>query len=74
MNEGAIAWAVLVVGLILPMAHVLLSPRSGAWLPPAGTRSPFGPRFGWVMLSVMLGPIGWLMYRRTRGPAPGAKR
>ena len=74
MNEGAIAWAVLVVGLILPMAHVLLSPRSGAWRPPPGSRCPFGPRVGWLVLIVMLGPIGWFVYMRKRGAAPGAKR
>ena len=75
MNETVVFWIVLVVGLLLPMAHVLLSPKSGAWGPPAGSRCPFGPRVGWLVMIVMLGPIGWIMYMRKRGraPAPGRK-
>ncbi|MSO93651.1 MAG: hypothetical protein EXQ86_09675 [Rhodospirillales bacterium] len=76
MNEGAlVGWAVLFFGLILPMAHVIVSPRSGRWLPGPGSRCPFGPRVGWIVLIIMLGPIGWLMYmrKRNRPPAPRAK-
>ena len=76
MNDSVLAgWAVLFFWLILPMAHVILSPRSGRWLPAAGSRCPFGPRVGWIVLIAMLGPIGWIMYMRKRGrtPTPGKK-
>ena len=74
MTETVVVWVFLIVGLILPMAHVLLSPRSGGWRPGPGARCPFGPRMGWLVLVFMLGPIGWVMYLRKRGRAPAATR
>ena len=70
-----IAWLILIVGFILPLVHVAVSPKAGPWLPPPGARCPFGPRVGWIVLVLFLGPIGWLMFlasrrRRTvRGPS-----
>ena len=61
-----VAWLILIVGLALPLAHVVLSPRAGSWTPPPGARCPLGPRVGWIVLVLMLGPIGWLMFMRAR--------
>lgn len=72
VSETLIAWTVLIAGFALPLAHVALSPRSGPWRPPGGTRCPLGPRPGWLVLVLVLGPIGWLLYmraRRRRGPS-----
>ncbi len=68
--EQAIAWGIVVIGFVLPLAHVVFSPRAGSWRPPPDSRCPFGPRMGWVVLVVLLGPIGWVMFigsrRRTK--------
>ncbi len=61
-----IAWAILLFGFLLPLAHVALSPRSGPWAPPPGSRCPLGPRWGWFVVVLLLGPIGWLLYLRAR--------
>lgn len=70
-----LAWAVLLLGWILPLLHVLLSPKSGPWMPPAGGGCPLGPRPGWLTLVLLLGPLGWLMYmkaRRAKGRGPAS--
>ncbi len=60
------AWMVLIFGYLLPLAHVLLSPAGGAWLPPAGAGCPFAPRVGWIVLVLLLGPVGWLLFMHAR--------
>ena len=60
------AWLILILGYFLPLAHVLLAPTAGSWRPPPGTRCPVGPRVGWLVLVLLLGPIGWLMFLRAR--------
>ncbi len=65
MNE-AVAWAVLIVGFVLPLAHVALSPRSGQFRPAPGARCPFGPRVGWLVIVLLAGPVGWLLYMLRR--------
>ena len=62
----AVAWVVLTVGYILPLAHVALSPAAGPWRPPPGARCPLGPRVGWIVLVLFAGPVGWLMFLMTR--------
>ncbi len=67
------AWTLVIAFWLAPLAHVALSPKSGPLRPPPGTRCPFGPRAGWIVIVLMLGPVGWLLYvnaRRRRGPAP----
>jgi hypothetical protein len=61
-----LAWAVLLAGWAAPLAHVLLSRRGGPFAPPPGTRCPLGPRTGWLVLVLLLGPVGWLLYLRGR--------
>jgi hypothetical protein len=60
------AWIVLLLGWGAPLVHVLCSPRSGPFAPTAGSRCPFGPRTGWLVLVLLLGPVGWLLYIRGR--------
>ena len=74
MTEELTAWLILVVGWLLPLAHVLLSPRGGRWTPPPGSGCPLGPRVGWVVLVLLLGPIGWLMFWRSRRRAPQTRQ
>lgn len=62
----AVAWSVLIVGFALPLAHVALSPRGGPFTPPPNSGCPLGPRTGWLVLVLVLGPIGWLLYLRGR--------
>ncbi len=65
MNE-AVAWAVLIVGFVVPLTHVALSPRSGPFRPAQGARCPFGPRVGWLVIVLLAGPVGWLLYMLRR--------
>jgi hypothetical protein len=69
--DVAIAWTILIVGIVLPTLHVLVSPRAGSWTPPEGARCPFGPRLGWLIVVVLLPFVGWLLFvaSRRRGPA-----
>ena len=71
VQNGPMRDAVLGLGLLLgfvaPLLQVALSPKSGPWLPPKGARCPFGPRIGWLIIVLMLGPLGWLLYMRARG-------
>lgn len=64
--EQTIAWAILMLGWVLPMAHVALSRHGGAWRPPAGSGCPLGPRVGWATLVLILGPLGWLLFARRQ--------
>ena len=65
-----LAWLVLIVFFVLPLVHVAVSPKAGPWLPPPGARCPFGPRVGWLVLVLFLGPIGWLMFLASRRLRP----
>ncbi len=67
MSATAIAWLVLFFGFALPLAHVAFSVQGGPWRPPPGGRCPFGPRAGWFVIVLFLGPLGWLLYLRARG-------
>ena len=61
-----LAWFLLIGGWILPMLHISLSPRGGPFLPPPGARCPMGPRTGWLVLALLLGPVGWALYLKGR--------
>ena len=66
MSATLLAWLILIFGYLLPLLHVALSPLSGPWRPPEGARCPFGPRAGWLIVVLLAGPIGWLLYMRAR--------
>ncbi len=55
---------------VAPLLHVLLSPSAGSFRPPPGSRCPMGPRLGWIVMVLLLGPVGWLMFmtRKRRQP------
>ena len=67
MSATTIAWLVLIFGFALPLADVAFSAKGGPWRPPPGGRCPFGPRAGWFVIVLFLGPLGWLLYLRARG-------
>jgi hypothetical protein len=59
---------------VVPLLHVMFSSKAGPFMPPPGSRCPIGPRFGWIVLVVLLGPIGWALFltrnwRRKTGSA-----
>lgn len=66
--DATMAAAVLVLFYGLPLLHVLLTPSAGPWRAPEGARCPFSPRVGWIVLVLLLGPVGWLLFvfRRRR--------
>jgi hypothetical protein len=66
-GDQILAWAILLFGFVLPLAHVAASRLSGPWAPPPGSKCPFGPRVGWLVIVLVLGPLGWLLYMRRRG-------
>jgi hypothetical protein len=71
VSPELVAWLIF-IGFLLPLLHVALSPTLGPWRADAGTRCPFSPRVGWLVIVLFLGPIGWLMFvakRRARPPA-----
>jgi hypothetical protein len=51
---------------VAPLLHVLVSPAAGPFRPPPGSRCPIGPRFGWLVMVLLLGPIGWIMFMTRR--------
>ncbi len=68
VSEAA-AVAVLIGAFVLPLLHVMVSPRGGPFTPPPGSGCPLGPRVGWLVLVLLLGPVGWLLYLVRRRPA-----
>lgn len=64
--EEAIAWSVLIFGWAVPLAHIVLSRHGGPWGPPQGSGCPLGPRTGWAVFVLMLGPLGWLLFARRQ--------
>jgi len=70
MEAKLIAWLILGFGYLLPLAHVALSRRGGSWTPPPGSGCPLGPRVGWIVLVLLLGPLGWLLFWRSRRRRP----
>jgi len=66
ISAAAIAWLIVIFGFVVPLCHIACSPRSGSWTPPPGSRCPFGPRVGWLVIVLLFGPIGWFLYMRAR--------
>jgi hypothetical protein len=58
---------------VAPLLHILVSPSAGSFRPPPGSRCPMGPKLGWLVMVLLLGPIGWLMFvSRKRRQSPTA--
>lgn len=70
MMESLVAWTILTLGWLLPLVHVTLSSRGGPWHAPQGTGCPLSPRLGWLVLVLLAGPLGWLLFMRARGKSP----
>lgn len=68
MGDVLLGWSILLFGYLLPIAHVALSRRAGPWRPPPAARCPLGPRAGWLVLVLLLGPLGWLLFVLRRRP------
>lgn len=66
MISPIIAWAIILGGWVFPLLHILLSRNAGSWRPPEGSRCPLGPRPGWLVMVLLLGPIGYFMFWRSR--------
>ncbi|NIA70537.1 hypothetical protein HBA54_18230 [Pelagibius litoralis] len=66
MDPKLTAWLILGFGYLLPLAHITLSRNAGSWRPPPGSRCPMGPRVGWLVMVLLLGPLGWLLFWRSR--------
>ncbi len=64
------AWIFVIAFWLAPVFHVAVSPRSGPVRPPEGARCPFGPRVGWLVIVVLLGAIGWLMFMNAKYRRP----
>jgi len=65
----AAAWAVIVIGFVLPLIHVAVSREIAAPAPAnpeTGATCPFSPRTGWIVIVLFLGPVGWLMFIASR--------
>ena len=65
------ALIVIAAFYMLPLLHVALSPSAGPLRAPPGARCPFSPRVGWIVMVLLLGPIGWLLFvtrRKRRAP------
>ncbi len=72
MDQTTALLAVLVL-YVAPLLHILVSPSAGSFRPPPGSRCPMGPRVGWLVMVLLLGPIGWLMFmtrKRRHQPSP----
>jgi hypothetical protein len=80
MSSTLLAWAFLIGGYLFPLLHVALSVKSGPWRPPPGSACPLGPRTGWMVMVLLLGPIGWLLFlsaryrKRVGEPSAGSQR
>ena len=60
------AWIFVIVFWLAPIVHVATSPRSGPARPPEGARCPFGPCVGWLVIVVLLGAVGWLLFMNAK--------
>jgi hypothetical protein len=68
MSQTTALIAVLVLYLA-PLLHVAFAPGAGTLRPPPGSRCPMGPRLGWIVMVLLLGPVGWLLFVARRRAA-----
>lgn len=67
LSQTLLAWAFILGFYILPLTHVALSSRGGAWRVAKDARCPFAPRVGWIVIVLVLGAIGWVLFMRATG-------
>jgi len=68
-----LAWTIVIVGWLLPLAHITLARDGGSWRPPPGSGCPLGPRVGWLVLVLLAGPLGWLLFQNARRKGEGRR-
>lgn len=61
-----IAWTIVALGYVLPLAHVALARDAGPWRGPKTGSCPFSPRVGWLVMVLLMGVFGWLLFMRAR--------
>ena len=66
MSPVLLSWLLLIFGYVLPLLHVALSRDPGLSRPAEPSRCPFSPRAGWLVIVLLLGPVGWLLFQRSR--------
>ena len=62
--DQIIAWLVFLIAYLLPLCHVAVTPYLTSR--PKISSCPFSPKTGWIVIILFLGPIGWLMFQRSR--------
>lgn len=62
--EQIIALAFIFLAYVLPLSHVALT--HDIVERPKDRTCPFSPRAGWIVIILFIGPIGWLMFIRSR--------
>jgi hypothetical protein len=75
-STDAAQWLPWMIPLLFygaPLLHVALAPSGGGWRPPPGSGCPFGPRLGWLVIVLLLGPVGWLLFVLRRRPTTIAR-
>jgi len=60
-----IAWAVALFLYVLPLLHVVFSPKMGPWRLPIASKCPFSPRAGWLVIILLTGIFGWFGFIRA---------
>lgn len=65
------AWIFVSAFWIAPLIHVALSRRAGSWRPPPGAGCPFGPRLGWLIIVLLAGALGWVLFMTGTRRRPG---
>jgi len=64
--DPTVALIILILWIVVPTLHVVFSPSAGPWTMPEGSTCPFSPRVGWLVIVLLLGFIGWILFLRTR--------
>ncbi len=67
MDPKLTAWLIVILGYLLPLAHVVLSPRAGSWGPPPGSGCPLSSVDGvtWSFIGVeSRGIVSTVQHRR----------
>ena len=61
--EKLIGLGFVLFGFIFPLIHVVLTMKPATQLD--ASKCPFSSRTGWIIIILILGPLGWLMFLHT---------